>query len=151
MDMTDKIVVLVTCGSAPEAKRIARTLVERGLAACVNVFGARVRSTYRWKGEVETAAEYLLLVKSSRKQFPALRREVERLHSYEVPEVIALPIAEVKSSRKQFPALRREVERLHSYEVPEVIALPIAEGSSAYLRWLGECLGPTRRRSKRKS
>ena len=118
MDMTDKIVVLVTCGSAREAKRIAQALVERRLAACVNVFSTRVRSTYRWKGKVETAAEYLLLI---------------------------------KSSRKRFPALRREVERLHSYEVPEVIALPIAEGSSAYLRWLAECLGPARGKSKRKN
>jgi periplasmic divalent cation tolerance protein len=92
--MTDKIVVLVTCGSATEANRIARGLVRRRLAACVNVIGARLRSTYRWKGKIETATEYLLIIKSSRKQFRALRTAVERLHSYEVPEIIALPIAE---------------------------------------------------------
>ncbi len=92
--MTDKVVVLVTCGSAGEANRIARGLVERRLTACVNVLTARVRSTYRWKGKVESATEYLLVIKSSRKQFRALRAEVERLHSYQVPEVIALPIAE---------------------------------------------------------
>ena len=92
--MTDKVVVLVTCGNAQEAKRIARALVERRLAACVNVLGTRVRSTYRWKGKVETAAEYLLLIKTSKKRFPALRGEIERLHSYGVPEVIAVPIAE---------------------------------------------------------
>lgn len=92
--MTNKLVVLVTCGTAAEAKRIAERLVERSLAACVNVLEARVRSTYRWKGKMETAAECLLLIKSSRQLLPALRAEVERLHSYEVPEVIALPIVE---------------------------------------------------------
>ncbi len=92
--MTDKVVVLVTCGTAREAGRIATELVRRRLAACVNVLEARVRSTYRWKGKVETAAECLLVIKSSRKLFPKLRAAVERLHSYEVPEVIALPIVE---------------------------------------------------------
>ena len=92
--MTDKVVVLVTCGTPREAGRIAAELVRRRLAACVNVLEARVRSTYRWKGKVETAAECLLLIKSSRKLFPKLRAAVERLHSYEVPEVIALPIVE---------------------------------------------------------
>ena len=91
--MTDKVVVLVTCANAGEARRIARALVERRLAACVNVLAAPVRSTYRWKGRVETATEQLLIIKSSRRRFAALRREVERLHSYDVPEVIALPIA----------------------------------------------------------
>lgn len=91
---TDKVVALVTCGSAREAKRIARALVERRVAACVNVLGTPVRSTYRWRGEVETAAEYLLLIKTSRRKFRALRAEVEHLHSYDVPEIIALPIVE---------------------------------------------------------
>ena len=90
--MGGEIVVLVTCGNRREAKRIARKLVEDRLTACVNVLKAPVESTYRWKGKVETAAEYLLLIKSSRKLFPALRAAVQRLHSYEVPEVIALPI-----------------------------------------------------------
>ena len=90
----DKVVVLVTCGMASEARRIADRLVKRRLAACVNVFPGRVRSTYRWKGKVEIASEYFLLIKSTRELFPALRAEVERLHSYAVPEVIALPIEE---------------------------------------------------------
>ncbi len=90
--MTDKIVVLVTCGSAVEAGRIARRLVHRRLAACANVVRSAVRSTYRWKGKVETATEHLLVIKSARKLLPALRGEIERLHSYDVPEVIALPI-----------------------------------------------------------
>ncbi|MFZ0636126.1 MAG: divalent-cation tolerance protein CutA [Candidatus Acidiferrales bacterium] len=91
--MTDKIVVLLTCGSAREAKKIARALVELRLAACANIVGAPVESVYRWKGKVETSKEILLVVKSARHKFAAMRREVERLHSYDVPEIIALPIA----------------------------------------------------------
>ena len=92
--MTDKVVVLVTCAKASEANRIARALVEARLAACVNILQARVSSIYRWKGKVEPAAEYLLVIKSARKSVAALRAVVERLHSYSVPEVIALPIVQ---------------------------------------------------------
>lgn len=91
--MTDKILVLVTCGSVGEARKIARALVERRLAACVNMVGARVESVYRWKGKVERAKEVLLVIKSSRGRFRALEREVKRLHNYSVPEIIAVPIA----------------------------------------------------------
>ena len=87
------VVVLVTCGSRREASRIARRVVQERLAACVNVLAAPIDSTYCWKGEVETAREFLLLIKSSRRHLAALRKEVERLHSYDVPEFIALPIA----------------------------------------------------------
>jgi periplasmic divalent cation tolerance protein len=90
--MTDKIVVLVTCGSAKEAGRIARSLVEQRLAACVNILEVPVRSVYRWKGSVESAKELLLVIKSSRKQFAELERAIKKLHSYETPEIIALPI-----------------------------------------------------------
>lgn len=90
--MTDKIIVLVTCGSRKEARRIARALVEAKLAACVNLVQAPVESIYRWKGKVETAREYLLVIKSLRKHFAALEKEVRRLHSYDVPEIIAVPI-----------------------------------------------------------
>src|ERR1700737_4845098 len=88
----DNIVVLVTCGSAREAGRIAHALVEARLAACVNILNAPIRSVYRWKGKVEAAREFLLLIKTSRKHFDALCRTVTRLHSYDVPEMIALPI-----------------------------------------------------------
>jgi periplasmic divalent cation tolerance protein len=90
--MTDKIVVLVTCGSAGEARRIARALVEKRLAACGNIVEASVRSIYRWKGRVESAKEFLLVIKSSQKRFAALQSAVKRLHGYDVPEIIALPI-----------------------------------------------------------
>jgi periplasmic divalent cation tolerance protein len=92
--MTDKIVVLVTCGSSKEARKIARALVEQRLAACVNVLPGRVESVYRWKGKVESAKEILLVVKTARGRFAALQRAVRELHSYDVPEVIALPIAD---------------------------------------------------------
>ena len=92
--MTDKIVVLVTCGSAKEARKIARALVEQRLAACVNILHAPVLSVYRWKGKVESEKEFLLTIKTTRKRFPALQRAIRALHSYDVPEIIALPIIE---------------------------------------------------------
>ena len=89
--MTDKIVVLSTCPSAEEAARIARVLVEKRLAACVNIL-AGIRSLYRWKDAVQDDQEVLLVIKSSRPLFEALRAEVTKLHLYEVPEIIAIPI-----------------------------------------------------------
>ena len=89
--MTDKFVVFVTCGSAAEAKRIARAVVEARLAACVNILPGAVTSIYRWKGKVETGTERLLLIKTSRKRLARLQAAVERLHSYDVPEFVALP------------------------------------------------------------
>ena len=89
--MTDKIVVFSTCGSAEEAAKIARALVELHLAACVNV-APGLRSFYRWNGAVEEAAEHLLIIKTSRALFHRLCAELEKLHTYEVPEVLALPV-----------------------------------------------------------
>jgi periplasmic divalent cation tolerance protein len=89
--MTDKIVVLSTCASEEEADRLARMLVERRLAACVNIM-PNARSVYRWKGEIESAAECLLLIKSSRARFDELRAALEGAHSYELPEALALPV-----------------------------------------------------------
>ncbi len=89
--MSDKIVVLSTCGSAEEAASIARALVERRLAACVNIVPG-VRSVYRWKGAVEEAGEWLLIVKSSQALFERLEEELRKMHSYETPEIVALPV-----------------------------------------------------------
>ena len=91
--MTDYVVVLVTCGSPGEARRIAQAVVRQRLVACVNILTAPVTSIYRWKGKVERAKETLLFIKSSRKRLPALRAAVTRLHSYDIPEFIALPVA----------------------------------------------------------
>lgn len=104
--MTDKIVVLSTCGSAKEAALIARALVEKKLAACVNVMPA-VRSFYRWKNAIEDEQESLLVIKSSRALFSQLRAEIEKLHSYEVPEVVAVPI--VDGSERYLEWLEREL------------------------------------------
>lgn len=86
------VVVLVTCGSRAESASIARSVVTKRLAACVNISDSPVRSIYRWKGQVEQAREFLLVIKSSRARLALLRTEIERLHSYETPEFIVLPI-----------------------------------------------------------
>jgi len=91
--LSDKLIVLVTCSGATEARRIARAVVDARLAACVNILPGTVTSIYRWMGRVESAKERLLLIKTSRKRLAKLQAEVERLHSYDVPEFIALPIA----------------------------------------------------------
>jgi len=91
--MTDKIVVLSTCGSAEEAERIARLLTEKRLAACVNILPG-IRSIYRWQGSIEDSAEWLLLVKSRRDLFAPLRAAMEKNHSYEVPEIVALAVVD---------------------------------------------------------
>ena len=91
--MTGRLVVLSTVGKAEDAERIGRALVERGLAACVNVLPA-VTSIYRWKGKLEKEEERLLLIKTRADRFAALERALVSLHPYEVPEVIALPIAD---------------------------------------------------------
>jgi periplasmic divalent cation tolerance protein len=89
--MTDKIVVLSTCASEAEAERLARLLVDQRLAACVSIL-PRARSFYWWKGAVECSEEWLLLAKSSRPLFDQLRAALEKAHSYEIPEVLALPV-----------------------------------------------------------
>lgn len=91
--MTDKIVVLSACSSQDEARRIAGLLVERRLAACVNLVGG-MRSVYRWQGAIEEAEEWLLVIKTRRSLFDALRTAIEQAHSYQVPEVVALPMTD---------------------------------------------------------
>ena len=89
--MSERLLALSTVASAQDAERIARALVERGLAACVNVVPGVV-SVYRWKGQVEREDELLLVIKTRAERFPALREALVGLHPYEVPELIALPI-----------------------------------------------------------
>jgi len=91
--MTDKIVVLSTCSSEAEAEKLARLLVEAHLAACVNIV-PRMRSYYRWQGAIEVSEECLLVIKSTRALFESLRAAVAKAHSYEIPELVALPIVE---------------------------------------------------------
>ncbi len=89
--MTDSIVILVTAGSEAEAEAIAKALVEERLAACVNLVSP-IRSIYRWEGKVTDDREWLLLIKTQATHFPAVEAKVKTLHSYQIPEVIALPI-----------------------------------------------------------
>lgn len=89
--MTEAIVVLVTAPTPERAAEIARAVVGERLAACGNVV-AGLRSVYRWEGEVQEDEEVLLLLKTTRARFEALRERVLALHPYDVPEVIALPI-----------------------------------------------------------
>lgn len=95
--MTDKIVVLSTCASPEEAEKIAGKVVELRLAACVNIL-PRVQSVYRWKGAVEKAEEWLMLIKTRRHLMPKLMREIQMLHSYETPEIIALSVVDGSAS-----------------------------------------------------
>jgi periplasmic divalent cation tolerance protein len=89
--MTDALVVLVTTPTPERAAELARALVEERLAACGNVVPG-VRSIYRWEGKVQDDAEALLVLKTTRARFEALRDRVLALHPYEVPEIVALPI-----------------------------------------------------------
>lgn len=91
MPAPEHLQVLTTAGSAEEAERISAALVERRLAACVQVAGP-VRSRYRWRGEVETAAEWQCLAKTTRERYPEVEAAIRELHSYEEPEIVAMPI-----------------------------------------------------------
>jgi len=90
--MTGPLIVLSTVASAEDGERIARALVEKGVAACVNVLPGLV-SIYRWKGAIERDEERLLIIKTEGERFEALRQALVALHPYEVPEVLALPVA----------------------------------------------------------
>lgn len=89
--MTDKRIVLSTAGSEEEARKIAQALVERRLAACVNIVGP-IHSVYRWKGAVESAPEHLLIIKTTQATFPRVRDTIRELHSYELPECVMMSV-----------------------------------------------------------
>jgi periplasmic divalent cation tolerance protein len=89
--MTDKRIVLSTAGSEDEARNIARHLVERQLAACVNII-PQIESVYRWQGRVESNREWLLVIKTTAEKFPGVCRAIRESHSYELPECIAIAI-----------------------------------------------------------
>ena len=91
--MQEFIIVYITAGSPAEGDRLARALVDERLAACVTRI-ATVQSVYRWEGKLEQSEEQLLIIKTQRRLFAALEKRVRELHSYSVPEVVALPIIE---------------------------------------------------------
>jgi periplasmic divalent cation tolerance protein len=96
-EMTDKIVVFSTCNSAAQAERIAHALVEQRLAACVSIVPG-IRSIYHWKEQIEDAVEWLLVIKSRRDLMDELRAAIGKIHSFEVPELLALPVVDGSES-----------------------------------------------------
>ena len=94
--MPDYIVIYITTGSVNEAKKIGRVLVEEKLAACSNIISP-IRSIYRWQGKICDDKEALMVLKTRKKHFEQIVKRVETLHSYDVPEIIAIPIIEGSS------------------------------------------------------
>ena len=107
--MTDKRIVLTNASSEEEATKIARSLVERGLAACVNTV-PQVRSIYRWKDKVEESREWLLLIKTTAGLFGQVREAIADLHSYELPECVCLTIEDGSPDYLQWIAESVSVE-----------------------------------------
>jgi periplasmic divalent cation tolerance protein len=95
--MTDFQIILCTCADREQAERIAHSLVELQLAACVNIFPG-VQSIYRWQGAVESAAECLLLIKTDTRHSNEVQSTIAGLHSYEVPEFLVLPVSDGSES-----------------------------------------------------
>jgi periplasmic divalent cation tolerance protein len=89
--MTDKQIVLSTAGSEAEARKIAQHLIEHQVAACVNIVPG-IESVYRWQGKIELSREWLLLIKTTAEKFPSVRAAISELHSYDLPECIAISI-----------------------------------------------------------
>ena len=90
--MSETSIVFVTAGSEEEAARIGQTLVEEHLAACANLV-PNIRSIYRWKGKICDEREILIIIKTRTSKFEALQKRVKELHSYEVPEIVSIPLA----------------------------------------------------------
>ena len=91
--MTDTRIVLTTAGSPQEAEKIARTLVERRLAACVNII-PQIQSVYRWKEKIEQETEWLLIIKTRLNIFDSVRVAIQELHSYDLPECVMLDVSD---------------------------------------------------------
>jgi periplasmic divalent cation tolerance protein len=89
--MTDTIQVITTTDTKADAQAIARALVEKRLAGCVQIIGP-ITSTYRWQGEIETAEEWLCLIKSRQDLYEALEEAIREVHPYDVPEILAVPV-----------------------------------------------------------
>lgn len=105
--MSSCIQVTTTTATKEEAQKIARYLVEQRVAACVQIAGPII-STYRWQGKVETATEWLCLIKTQESLYSELEKEIIGLHSYETPEIIAVEI--IKGSRDYLSWLQNETE-----------------------------------------
>jgi len=113
MISSDPILVLMTAASGDEANRIAEMLVDKRLAACVQILPG-IRSVYRWKDKVQRESELLLLAKTTRARFDELDRAVRKIHSYETPEIVALPIT--SASEPYLRWLQGEVQPRLSFD-----------------------------------
>ncbi len=105
--MPDHIVIYITTGSISEAKKIGRTLVEEKLVACSNIISP-IRSIYSWQGKICDDKEALMILKTRKKLFTQIVKRVEKLHSYDVPEIIAMPI--IEGSSKYLSWLNKETK-----------------------------------------
>jgi len=105
--MTDYIVVFVTAASEKEGEKIAQALVKERLAACVNIVPG-MKSVFRWKGQISTEEEALLIIKTKDRLFEKLKKRIIELHSYEVPEIITLGI--LAGNEKYLDWLKKETE-----------------------------------------
>ena len=105
--MTNAVLGLVTCSSRAEARKVAKAILTRKLAACVNIVDG-LESHYWWQGKIENAREYLLLIKTTRAEERSIINAVKAAHSYQVPEVIFLPV--VAGERKYLNWLRKSVK-----------------------------------------
>ena len=99
--MSDGIVVFMTAGNADEARRIASHLVEARLAACVQILPEN-ESVYRWNGEVQREKEVLILVKTTAEKFAELEKSVRAIHSYETPEIVAVPASQISEPYRRW-------------------------------------------------
>jgi len=104
--MTNYIQVLTTTATKPDAQAIARAVAERRLAACAQVIGP-ITSTYWWQGKIETADEWLCVMKSRQDLYPALEQAIREIHPYDVPEIPAVPV--VQSSQDYLEWMDREL------------------------------------------
>ncbi|MCX5668320.1 MAG: divalent-cation tolerance protein CutA [Candidatus Omnitrophica bacterium] len=100
------VIIMVTCASREEARRIAGRLLEKRLVACANIL-PKIESRFWWKGKLDSAAELLVTMKTVRSNFKKIEAEIKRVHSYEVPEIIAVPI--VSGSRDYLDWISRTV------------------------------------------
>ena len=100
-------IVLVTCGTLKEGRHIARTVVLKRLAACVNIVLSPAESIYTWKGKLERSREFLLIIKTTERCLGRLEEQIKKLHSYEVPEFLVLPV--IAGSREYLAWLNRSV------------------------------------------
>ncbi|MDX6404743.1 MAG: periplasmic divalent cation tolerance protein [Blastocatellia bacterium] len=98
---SEPIVVLMTTPNRQEAVRIAEMLVSARLAACVQIL-PQIQSVYRWQGEVERASEVLLLAKTTSGRFDELDRAVKEIHSYDTPEIVALPVTSISGPYRKW-------------------------------------------------